>query len=138
MVRFKNRYLLVEVHVEGTPSAPNRPAPVRIGDEQLTEKILVRGIREAYREAWGDYGFGCVLQSLQIKQYNRKTGIAILRIARPYLEKLSTALCFLTVLDKKHCSLQTLHTSGTIRSCQKRLIEFQNRGIVAMKEVEKN
>ena len=56
----------------------------------------------------------------------------IIRIGRQYLEQLSNALCYLTVIDQQHCRLRTLHCGGTIRSCQRYMVEHDRRAIQAL------
>ena len=72
MVRFKNRYLLVEVHVE-----EGSKGGVRMGGLNTADRVVSQAIREAYRDSYGDYGFGSAMQSLQMKQYNRRTGVSV-------------------------------------------------------------
>eukprot|EP00124_Ichthyophonus_hoferi_P000699 Ihof_evm28s27 gene=Ihof_evmTU28s27 len=54
MVRFKNRYFLVEI-----VSADGRP------DEGLTGKHMLEAVREALLRLHGDWGLGVCQQSLQ-------------------------------------------------------------------------
>jgi RNase P/RNase MRP subunit POP5 len=53
MVRFKNRYFLVELIFEDG-----------LTDESFNSQQLVRAIKDAMQLFHGDYGLGCVLSSL--------------------------------------------------------------------------
>jgi len=56
MVRFKNRYLLIEL-----VWADNKHDP------SLSSYILVQALKELIRAEFGEYGLACALQSLQGK-----------------------------------------------------------------------
>ena len=64
-----------------------------------------------------------------VKYYSFQTGIAIVRVSKDFYKKAWTALFFLTALKKKNCSLNVLHTSGTIKLLQKKAIELDLKEI---------
>ena len=71
MVRFKNRYVLVElVWKDG-----------RI-DASLNETTLLSVLRESLAINFGDHELGLSLASLQVKFYNPLTGMCVVRCSR--------------------------------------------------------
>ncbi len=72
-VRFKNRYLLVEVIWKDGRA-----------DDSLTEPILQSVLRESLAVNFGDYGLGLALQSLQVKYFNSLTNVLIVRCDREH------------------------------------------------------
>eukprot|EP00047_Mylnosiga_fluctuans_P006566 m.247752 g.247752 ORF g.247752 m.247752 type:complete len:142 (+) comp15486_c0_seq1:18-443(+) len=111
MVRFKNRYFLVEiVHEDG------------MVDESLSAQQLLKLIREAVGLAHGDFGLGCLQGSLSIKYMNVYTGAVLIRCARDHHALLWSALTLITSIKKRSCIFNLLHLGGTIRSCQRFLL----------------
>eukprot|EP00126_Sphaerothecum_destruens_P006018 Sdes_comp19174_c0_seq1m9966 len=68
MVRFKNRYVLFEIHVENSHG-------LCLGDSSLNERLISKILKDNFLACFGEYNFGCVLQSLQLKYYNTSTGV---------------------------------------------------------------
>lgn len=71
MVRFKNRYLLLELIWKDA----------RI-DLSLPEAALLGAFRDSMQSNFGDYGLGTALASLQVKYFNSVTGLCIVRCSR--------------------------------------------------------
>jgi ribonuclease P/MRP protein subunit POP5 len=70
MVRVKNRYLLVNIlyptEIE-KPGSDSRPCYISLNQpttDKLTPQILLRAIRAAVAELFGDYGAGATKNSL--------------------------------------------------------------------------
>jgi ribonuclease P/MRP protein subunit POP5 len=76
MVRFKNRYLLMEVIWKDG----------RV-DDGLAEANIQTALRESLAANFGDYGIGMSLQSLQVKYYNPLTSHLIVRGGREQLKQ---------------------------------------------------
>eukprot|EP00126_Sphaerothecum_destruens_P006022 Sdes_comp19174_c0_seq3m9971 len=117
MVRFKNRYVLFEIHVENSHG-------LCLGDSSLNERLISKILKDNFLACFGEYNFGCVLQSLQLKYYNTSTGLGIVRIGRGYESLLISSLTYLTVIQQLHCQIQTLQLSGTLCSSQKAAIRY--------------
>ncbi|XP_038618398.1 ribonuclease P/MRP protein subunit POP5 [Tachyglossus aculeatus] len=120
MVRFKHRYLLCEV-VCAEPRC--RPG--------LEDRFLVRLVREAVARLHGDFGAAACGIAFTVKYLNAYTGTVLLRCRRDYYQLLWSTLPFITCLENKGqrypCFFNTLHVGGTIRSCQKFLIQYNSR-----------
>jgi RNase P/RNase MRP subunit POP5 len=109
MVRFKNRYLLVEAlsvdpaHglVDYRPSTP-----------PLTSAILAGQLRSCLGTNFGHLGSALTAQSLSVKYCNATTGIALVRAARDNLEMVWAAVTMMGMW-------RVIHVAGTIKSAQK-------------------
>ncbi|EDQ86546.1 uncharacterized protein MONBRDRAFT_38368 [Monosiga brevicollis MX1] len=115
MVRFKNRYFLVELCWEQSP--PSRAKP-------MTPKRLVEALRTAIIKYHGQFGLGSIQHTLNCKYLNMATGAAILRCAKDVEEILATTMPLLRRLGDYDCTLRTLSRAGTIASCRKALLSF--------------
>lgn len=76
MVRFKNRYVLVELIWKDE----------RL-DESLTEGAILAVLRESMATNFGDHGAGIASASLQVKYYNPLTSLCIVRCSRDQLKE---------------------------------------------------
>lgn len=78
MVRFKNRYVLVElIWKDG-----------RV-DDTFSETKLLAVLRDSVAVNFGDYGVGIVSPSLQVKYLNPLTNGAVVRCSRAQLQQVS-------------------------------------------------
>lgn len=69
MVRLKNRYLLVNILYPESTALPSSKVPDVVAFNQpttddLTPQLLIKAIREAVLELFGDYGSGAIAGSL--------------------------------------------------------------------------
>ncbi|PAV16495.1 RNase P [Pyrrhoderma noxium] len=79
MVRFKNRWLLVEfIPITNNGSATYAPS------ESLDEKKVWNAIKESVIVNFGDSGWGAVGMSLTVKYYSPTTNLCIIRVAREH------------------------------------------------------
>lgn len=107
MVRFKNRYLLVQIVRESPLSGTLSP-----GD-------LMNVVRNSVNLNFGTFGSGATLSSLSLKYVDTKSGLAIIRICRQYYRILWASLTMTSnLMGKGQCSILVLRASGTIRNCQ--------------------
>lgn len=117
MVRFKNRYLLVEVHSDPEES---RGRPLR----GATTHSLLLSVRDAVSALHGDYGLASVYRSLSVKYLNVLTGVAIIRCPSAHHRSVWAAISSITSLQGTPCSISLIHLGGTIRSCQRHLVIY--------------
>lgn len=118
MVRFKNRYLLVELSLERN----KRPS---------SSAHLANIIRESIEYYFGDFGMANTAQSLSIKYYNHVTGIAIVRTGRDHLKMTKHAI--------ENCKLYSsnitiVHVGGTIKSTQLAAIRLNEKRLIQEKQ----
>ncbi|KAL6078490.1 Ribonuclease P/MRP protein subunit POP5 [Balamuthia mandrillaris] len=119
MVRFKNRYILVELRWR-------EPATV---DPSLDSGKILRALRNQISNDFGDWGLGAVSQSLQVKYFNHQTNMCIIRCPRDHYQMVWSALTLMTALNERPLILASLHVAGTIRSCQKAAIQHDRKEV---------
>lgn len=77
----------------------------------------------------------CSLPTL-VRYLNAYTGVVLLRCRKEFYQLLWSALPFITHLESKghrySCFLNTLHVGGTIRTCQKFLIQYNRRQLLML------
>ncbi|KAI0261156.1 hypothetical protein BC834DRAFT_1044165 [Gloeopeniophorella convolvens] len=100
MVRFKNRWLLVEF----LPTSP--PAT------DLTAKDLLTALRTNTLVHFGDAGWGLLGASLSVKYFAPATRLAIVRVARAAVRTAHAALALLSVLGGARVVPHVLRVSG--------------------------
>ena len=113
-MRFKNRYLLVQLLF----SPPSLTLP------SLTSYALYRDVRQSLLSNFGEFGYGQVTNSLQVKYLNSHTNLAIIRAPRDDSDLVRTALVMMKEVGGQPCVLKVVHVGGTIRSCQKAAVNF--------------
>lgn len=101
MVRFKRRYLVVEVVPEGD-------GKVRISN--LQEAVL-----QAVKRIHGDYGVGAVTAGLSVKYLNPETGAAFISSGRGPHRLVASALPFITQVGGKAATVRSLHHAASMR-----------------------
>ncbi|XP_069789085.1 ribonuclease P/MRP protein subunit POP5 [Narcine bancroftii] len=125
MVRFKSRYLLCEMVFEKSHYR-----------QHIDVRSIIRNVRHAITQTHGDFGIGCCTLRLEVTYLNAYTGVVLIRCQKDFCRMLSTALLFITFLENKNqkfpCFFNTLHVAGTIRSCQKFLIQYNRRQMLLL------
>ncbi|XP_061865586.1 ribonuclease P/MRP protein subunit POP5 [Colius striatus] len=125
MVRFKNRYVLCEV-VSEDPRCR----------QCIEDRALGLAVRDAIARVHGDYGLACCSISFTVKYLNAYTGTVLLRCRKDSYRLLCSALPFVRQLESRNqrypCALNTLHVGGTIRTCQKFLIQYNRRQLLLL------
>eukprot|EP00741_Cyanophora_paradoxa_P020031 tig00021217_g19333.t1 len=112
MVRFKNRYVLAELHWEDGKF-----------DEELAAGHVLAAVRASIQTNFGDIGTARTQQSLQVKYFNNVTNLLIMRVARGPHQDAWAALNFITKIKNRTVTIRVIHVAGTIRSCQKKALE---------------
>jgi ribonuclease P/MRP protein subunit POP5 len=112
MVRFKNRYFLVQIKTKENVIVDG------LSSYSIKEEIL--GI---IQEMYGTFGVA-VTNSLMVKYYSPYTQVLILRIQREYSKLLQTCLFFKRKLRNTEASFLVKRISGTIKKLQLGLVEY--------------
>ncbi|CEP00297.1 Ribonuclease P/MRP protein subunit POP5 [Plasmodiophora brassicae] len=111
MVRFKNRYLLVElIWADGRT------------DRSLSATMLQRTVKKVIADGFGEFGLAACQHATQVKYFNNATNVAIIRCPRSHHRMVWVALTLLTLYEQRQVIVRVIHNGGTIRSCQKRAI----------------
>ncbi|TEB19036.1 hypothetical protein C9890_0282 [Perkinsus sp. BL_2016] len=160
MVRFKNRYFLIELvpfylDQESQYSATDdKRYPSVSAEESLKLSLPAFDVLPSFSAAsvsscirnsvtlnYGQYANSSLLQSLSVKYSNTATNMVILRVPRDFSPQTWAALTFLTDWPSENpssakglkCTWRSIHCAGTIRSCQKAAISFARKVIAEMK-----
>ncbi|KAF9459030.1 hypothetical protein BDZ94DRAFT_1269209 [Collybia nuda] len=121
MVRFKNRWLLVEF----IPVGLSKPAT-----DYLEGKHIWGALKQCILSNFGDTGWGAVGLSLTVKYYSPTTNICIIRVARDQHKIVWGAVTLLTSIEGIRYIPNVIHLSGTIKHSQLAAITH-NREIIA-------
>lgn len=151
MVRFKNRYFLIELLPFKIDKSFDQKSAVRyhfteensdiVKDKSFealpsfTAASVSACIRHAVTLNYGQYANSSLLQSLSVKYSNNSTNMLILRVPRDFQEQIWASLTFLTdwpaenpnSLNNLKCTWKSVHCAGTIRSCQKAAISHARK-----------
>ncbi|KAM8961508.1 ribonuclease P/MRP protein subunit POP5 isoform 2-T2 [Pelodytes ibericus] len=116
-MRFKSRYLLCELVLEDPRWR-----------QSISQGMILYNVRDALNRTHGDFGAAACSVSLSVKYLNAYTGIILLRCRKDFYQLLWSSLPFITSLENRGqrypCFINTLHVGGTIRTCQKFLIQY--------------
>ena len=124
MVRFKNRYLLVEVDpcFEGA-AAGSMPAG------SFSPSAIAALLRDSLETNFGITAAAKAQQAFSVKYANAGTRMVILRTARDMLEEVWASLCLLSTLSSggDRWRWRVVQVAGTIRSCHQAAIRHARR-----------
>ncbi|KAK0472055.1 hypothetical protein IW261DRAFT_1509852 [Armillaria novae-zelandiae] len=121
MVRFKNRWLLVEL----IPVGQQQRAPTRLDAKQIWAAL-----KESIQVHFGDVGWGSVSHSLTVKYFSPTTNICIIRVARDHHRVARGGITLLDSIDGIRIIPYVIDMSGTIKHAQLSTIEH-NRKVIA-------
>lgn len=116
MAPFKNRYLLVWIF------ECERIDLIKAPD-------LLRAILDSLLARFGRIKADQMGVSLSIKYFSAATRTVIIRVARDYEKLLKAGITLLSNLGRYRCVLMTVHSSGSIKAIQKKIVEFDNGSI---------
>ncbi|XP_037302706.1 ribonuclease P/MRP protein subunit POP5-like [Manduca sexta] len=121
MVRFKNRYVTVEISSPGVAD----DVPLKLKSKMFYETVLNK-----VQQLHGDYGVAAIRAGLLTRYCNEYTRIAILRVRHgPHMFVTST-LPFITKIGTLDVRLNTLHVSATLKHSFKFIQEHQRAYLV--------
>ncbi|XP_045445892.1 ribonuclease P/MRP protein subunit POP5 [Melitaea cinxia] len=106
MVRFKHRYITVELIVPKLPEYK----PIYLKSSVLNDTIL-----EKLQQLHGDFGLAAVKNGFVTKYCNENTRIAIIRSRHGPHRFVTSSLPFITKVGKLDVILKTLHVSATMK-----------------------
>ncbi|NXF19300.1 POP5 protein, partial [Rhodinocichla rosea] len=126
----------------------------------IEDRVLGLAVRDAITRVHGDYGLACCSISFTgageraapgrgvppapltvrvcptVKYLNAYTGTVLLRCRKDSYRLLCSALPFVRHLESRGqrypCCLNTLHVGGTIRTCQKFLIQYNRTQLLRL------
>ncbi|XP_023576783.1 ribonuclease P/MRP protein subunit POP5 isoform X2 [Octodon degus] len=125
MVRFKHRYLLCELVSDDPRSRLT-----------LDDRVLGNLVRDTIARVHGTFGAAACSIGFAVRYLNVYTGIVLLRCRKEFYQLVWSALPFITYLENKGhrypCFFNTVHVGGTIRTCQKFLIQYNRRQLLIL------
>ncbi|KAF8442099.1 hypothetical protein L210DRAFT_3535766 [Boletus edulis BED1] len=124
MVRFKNRWLLVEF-ITVSDDRPAVSAP-----SSFDAKHVHAALRQSVLSNFGDTGWGAVGGSMTVKYFSPTTHLCIIRVARDQHHLAWGAVTLLTSINAMRVIPHVVHVSGTIKHVQLAAIKH-NRHVVA-------
>ena len=112
MVKFKSRYLLIEVLYE---------------DKMLQKhdaSKFAKVIKNEVEKNFGEINLGKINKNLQIKYVNNYTNMLIIRVGKEYIKLMRTAIVLINKIEYENVRLRILGISGTIKGAEKRATKF--------------
>nr|CAD2128350.1 unnamed protein product [Meloidogyne enterolobii] len=111
MVKFKRRYLLIELQFVDDRK-----------DAFITGSDIYHSIFDQVGHLHGDYGVGAIKGSLQVKVRDPSTNTAVIRVNSNERSFVSTAIPFILRIGKCRCTLQLLFEGSSIRTVERFLL----------------
>lgn len=142
MVRFKNRYLLVEL----LPFKDEHPQKkIKLDDERNGSELnsfsssnVSTALRRSIEINFGSLGTALNTLALSVKYCNPNTRLLIIRCARDHEKMIRVALFFLGEWPsgEAKCIWVTRHVAGTMRSVSEAAIRVSRRRLMEIVETD--
>ena len=101
-MRFKNRFLVLELLFKGAP----------VGG--LREVDLYRLIRKQVLDDFGDFGLARASGALQVRFYGSKSHLCVLRASRDTFRFVWASVSFITHIRKRRVQFRCVHTASSL------------------------
>ena len=112
MVKFKSRYILIEVLYEDKKM------------QKFDESKFAKIIKNEVETNFGQICLGKINKNLQIKYVNNYTNMLIIRVGKEYIKLMRAALALINKIDFEKVRLRIIGVSGTIKGAEKRAAQF--------------
>ena len=112
MVKFKSRYLLIEVLYEDKMLQKH--------DASKFAKIIKNEVEKNF----GEINLGKINKNLQIKYVNNYTNMLIIRVGKEYIKLMRAAIVLINKIEFEKVRLRILGISGTIKGAEKRSTKY--------------
>ncbi|KAJ4482239.1 hypothetical protein J3R30DRAFT_3681473 [Lentinula aciculospora] len=137
MVRFKNRWFLVEfipipsdTKILSTPPIPLSRSSTEPIQLNLDGKAIYSALKQSVLSNYGDVGWGAVGLSLSVKYFSPTTNVCIIRVGRDQHKIVWGALTLLNGIESAKFIPNVVHVSGTMKHVQLAAIAH-NRTVIA-------
>ncbi|CAO1638211.1 unnamed protein product [Sympodiomycopsis kandeliae] len=127
MVRFKNRFLALEVRFNDISSGP-----------VLSNSQIINSIRSSLSQHFGISASGALGGPLSIKYYSPQTRTILLRCARTGIETVHAAVTLMGEIAGKECRVDVVAISGTIKKLEQWVIKRDRRLVQMVREKSKS
>ncbi|KAK9497040.1 hypothetical protein O3M35_012830 [Rhynocoris fuscipes] len=122
MVRFKNRYIAIEVKEE---------RGVRPGSK-LSSKDLYHKIYGTVSRLHGDYGIASIRNGFSASYCNEITKIAILRVRHGPHKFVTSVLPVINNIGDVPVIINTLYVGATLHQCYKFILSHQKKSLIEL------
>lgn len=112
MVKFKSRYILIEMLYQGDKNQP------------FDSSKIAYVLRMTVEKYFGDVGLGKLSKNLQVKYMNNYTNMVIIRTSKENLKMLWTAIAMISSIDTVCTRMKIIGISGTIKRCEMRANKY--------------
>ena len=113
MVRFKNRYVLVELEVHDNYM-----------EEEQSEKDIMKAIKGSIQDNFGEFTLAKIVSGLKQIYYNFNSKILIVRCFRDYQKYLRGSQFFLDKINNIILRLRIIKSSGTLKKCEQKVVSY--------------
>uniref|UniRef100_R4G341 Ribonuclease P/MRP protein subunit POP5 n=2 Tax=Rhodnius TaxID=13248 RepID=R4G341_RHOPR len=122
MVRFKNRYVAVEV----------KPEKSSKDFKKLSGKELSRQILCVVSRLHGEFGLAAVRHGFSVSYCNEITHIAIIRVRHGPHKIVTSSFPAITSLGNVQAKINTLYVGGTLHQCYKMILKHQKESLLKL------
>ena len=117
MVRFKNRYIVIEIN----------PVHLRKNTLLLRDYSLYNAIIKKVQQVHGDFGIGAVKSGLTAKYCNKWTRIAMIRVRHGSHRLVTSCLPLISDLEKHAVTVNILFIGATLQQCYSHILSHQKK-----------
>ncbi|RAL42912.1 unnamed protein product [Cuscuta campestris] len=119
MVRFKNRYMVMEVFLD-----PNKD--IMVNDPIIiTQFNLMKSIKDSMLANFGDCGLASSLNSLHVKYVNPITKVCIIRASREDYKNVWAAVTMIRSIGNCPVVFNLLDLSGSLEACKEAALKCE-------------
>lgn len=119
MVRFKNRYMVMEVFLD-----PNKDSTVN-DPIIITQFNLSKSIKDSILSNFGECGLASTLSSLQVKYVNPVTKVCIIRASREDYKQVWAAITMIRSIGNCPVVFNLLDLSGSLEACKEAALKCE-------------
>ncbi|CBN74901.1 conserved unknown protein [Ectocarpus siliculosus] len=117
MVRFKHRYLVATI------AAASQERIAELGPSEILAML-----RESIEANFGDFGSGSTSQSLQVRSFDRTSGVCVIRAGRESHRMVRASLTLLSGTKDARLSVTVKAVAGCDRTLKAAAVEAYTRG----------
>ncbi|WOL00084.1 hypothetical protein Cni_G08797 [Canna indica] len=120
MVHFKNRYMLMEIFLDGERDLVT-------GDPRkiISSNSISKAIKDSIQLNFGECGLALSLGSFQVKYLNATTKICIIRASRADQQKVWSAITMIRSIGNCPAMFNLLDLSGSVRACKRAALKCE-------------
>ncbi|ENN71360.1 ribonuclease P/MRP protein subunit POP5 isoform X1 [Dendroctonus ponderosae] len=111
MVRYKNRYIVLEVN-SNTSSNSIDYTPLKLTDSALNHSLHVK-----MQQLHGDFGIAAIRAGLYVKYINELTKVAVIKCRHGPHTLITSVIPFITHIESHNVSCNILYVGATLRKC---------------------